>query len=73
MPLHQVNSVDAPNRRSNSGGQHLEALGNHFRILADSLEPLQPNEAPPAASYRLHIHMEKSGKSGILSPTLSYW
>ena len=59
--------------RSGSGGQKLEALGGHLRVLADSLEPMKTGEPPPAASYRVHIHMEKAAKSGATAPTLSYW
>ncbi len=59
--------------RSGSGGQRLEALGGHLRAIADSLEPVKAGEPPPAASYRVHIHMEKAAKSGATAPTLSYW
>ena len=59
--------------RSRSGGQRLTLLADHFRLLADSLEPVRAGDPAPAEFFRIHIRMEKAPKTGALSPTLSYW
>lgn len=46
-------------------------LAEKFRLIADSLEPMQPNQPAPIEFYRVHIRLEKS--RGEASPTLSYW
>ena len=59
--------------RSRSGGQRQTLLADHFRLLADSLEPVRAGDPAPAEFFRIHIRMEKAPKTGALSPTLSYW
>lgn len=58
--------------RIKSNGQQLSNLAEYLRIVADSLEPMQSGQPPPAAAYRLHVRMDKV-KGGLMAPTLSYW
>ena len=59
--------------RSRAAGQRLVTLMDYLRLLGESLEPPGAGEAPILASYRVHVRMEKSGRNGTPTPTLSYW
>lgn len=55
-----------------TNGQRLSELGDNLRIVADTLEPMQPDQPPAATLYRVHVRMDKV-KAGLTAPTLGYW